>query len=83
MDNLEDKKIIEHIDKIEWLGKDGLLVMAYFVVCAVIFSSIYYKIDVLIMYAFPFTLLGIVWVVFINYVLTLLDFFKGQKNKSR
>lgn len=78
-----EKKPVQFMDKIEWIGIDGALILSYFAVCAVIFSSIYFKIDALTMYVFPLILLGIVWTVFFNYVKTMVVFFRAQGKKQR
>ena len=69
------------VDKIAWLGIDGLLVLSYFVIVGIGLCSLVFRIDVLTAYIFPFILLCIVLFVFINYMRTLGSFLKAQRKQ--
>lgn len=71
------------VDKIEWLGMDGLLVFGYFCLVAIMFCSIKYRIDILTGWVFPITLLLIVLFVTFNYAKTLGGFIKMQNQKAK
>ena len=89
----ENKKISEPLvsnqestpvgDKIEWFGMDGLLVLGYFILVVIMYSSIKYHIDVLTAWVFPLTLLLIVFTVTVNYAKTLRGFIKMQNQKIK
>lgn len=70
-------------DRIEWAGKDGLLVLGYFVLVVIMYCSIRYHIDVLTAWVFPLTLLAIVFFVTVNYARTLRGFIKMQNQKIK
>jgi uncharacterized membrane protein SirB2 len=70
-------------DRIEWFGIDGIMVLGYFVLVAIMFCSIKYHIDVLTAFVFPLTLLAIVFTVTVNYAKTLRSFIKMQNQKIK
>jgi hypothetical protein len=70
-------------DRIEWLGIDGLLVGIFAALVIVMFCSLYYKIDILNGYVFPFMLLAFVCAVTIAYLVTLGGFIRKQKQIIR
>ena len=73
----------KNIDKIQWLGMDGILVLSYFLLVVLIFCSFKFKIDFLTAWVFPMSLLAIVLTVTANYAKTLKGFIKVQNQKMR
>ncbi|MCI5686916.1 MAG: hypothetical protein MR303_00230 [Emergencia sp.] len=78
MENKKDNK-----DKIEWLGMDGVLVIGFFLLVAVIFCSFKFRIDFLTAWVFPIVLLIIVCSVTLNYAKTLRGFIKMQNEQLK
>ncbi|MBV7274779.1 hypothetical protein [Clostridium thailandense] len=68
------------VDKVEWTGIDGFLVLMFFIVGAIIWISIIKKIDVVVGLIIPISLAIIVTVIFVAY---LMEIFKFYKNKSK
>lgn len=68
------------VDKVEWTGIDGFLVLMFFVVGAIIWISIIKKIDVVVGLIIPISLAIIVTVIFVAY---LMEIFKFYKNKTK
>lgn len=74
----EKNKLIKEtkIDKIEWKGLDGFLVLVFFIVSITIWISIIYKIDIIIGYIIPITLIIVVTAIFIQYLMEIYKFSK-------
>ena len=69
--------------KISWLGLDGLLVGAYFVIIGVIFYAILNHNDFIIGKLIPYGIMTAVTLIFINYLSIVFKFAKPKNNKSK
>lgn len=68
------------VDKVEWTGIDGFLVLMFFIVGAIIWISIIKKIDVVVGLIIPISLAIIVTVIFVAY---LTEIYKFYRNKAK
>lgn len=82
---MSDKKKFFHEpddNSIRWLGIDGMLILLIVAEIIIGIIGLYYRVDFLMGYMFPLILLVIVFVVTINYAMTLGGFIKMQKDQS-
>lgn len=79
----DSRENVSAADKIEWFGMDGLLVLGFFVLVAIMFCSIKFHIDIMTALVFPLTLVLIVFIVTFNYAKTLRGFIKMQNQKIK
>lgn len=71
------------LNKIEWIGIDGLLVLSFFALITIMFCALKFRIDFLVGLVFPCTLLIIVLGVTVSYAMTLGGFIRQQNKKIR
>ena len=77
-----DKDINKQVDKIQWIGKDGLLIIAWFVV---VFSILYAFVahnDFLIQWGFPALLFVVTTLIFIDYCTRVGGFIKQSRKNA-
>lgn len=77
-----EKNTEKQIDKIQWVGKDGLLVAAWFVVVILILYSFVTHNDFLIQWGFPAILFLVTTLIFIDYCTRVGDFIKTSRKKA-
>ncbi len=71
------------VDSIKWKGKDGALLLLFFFLVVTMFVTLYFRIDFLMGYVFPFLLLIIVCCVTVNYAMTIGGFIRMQNQKIK
>jgi hypothetical protein len=69
--------------EISWIGIDGLLVAAYFVIIGIIFYAILYHNDFIIGKLIPYGIMTAVTLIFINYLSIVFKFAKPKNNDSK
>jgi|GEM_PF-1634590 len=76
------EKNIKKVDKIQWIGKDGLLIIAWFVVVFSILYAFVLHNDFLIQWGFPALLFVVTTLIFIDYCTRVGDFIKTSRKNA-